>query len=138
MMYINTMELDRKDEIKWYRADSAEASDWGAAIGTGESYTLTEADAGKYVKAEISVTATETNSSTRMTEKTTTADRSVVFDKKIMAEQAIPQAQNLAITGTPAIGNQLTASYDFVCEGAAEGDSIIVWEVYRDGEMEAN
>ena len=132
--YINTMELDRKDEIKWYRADSAEASDWGAAIGTGESYTLTEADAGKYVKAEISVTATETNSSTRMTEKTTTANRSVVFDKKIMAEQAIPQAQNLAITGTPAIGNQLTASYDFVCEGAAEGDSVIVWEVYRDGE----
>ena len=115
--YINTMELDRKDEIKWYRADSAEASDWGAAIGTGESYTLTEADAGKYVKAEISVTATETNSSTRMTEKTTTSNRTVVTAAPVAGEDAtITLAYNSADGSVTAQGytltnNQITVPY---------------------------
>ena len=113
--YINTMELNRQDEIKWYRADSADAGDWGAAIGTGESYTLTEADAGKYIKAEISVTATETNASTRVTEKTTTSNRSAVTATPVAGEDAtITLAYNSADGSVAAQGltnNQITVPY---------------------------
>ena len=113
--YINTMELNRQDEIKWYRADSANADDWGAAIGTGESYTLTEADAGKYIKAEISVTATETNASTRVTEKTTTSNRSAVTATPVAGEDAtITLAYDSAdgsVTAQGLTNNQITVPY---------------------------
>ncbi len=42
-----------KTEINWYRADSADAADWGSAVATGSEYVLTSADIGKYIKATV-------------------------------------------------------------------------------------
>lgn len=48
-----------KTEINWYRADSADAADWGSAVATGSEYVLTGADIGKYIKASVKAYATQ-------------------------------------------------------------------------------
>ena len=103
--YIQDNGLDEKDTVmKWYRGDSKDAENW-AEIGTGENYTLTQADADKYIKFEVTPACDTDNESIRVG-----GTYSYVTDQ-IPAQDNPGYAYNLTVEGRMFEGVTLSGTY---------------------------
>ena len=127
--YINTYDAVKTENIKWFRG---EGDTWAEIEGAaGKTYTLTADDVGKFVRAEIAVTAEDNNSDTYLTEKTTTAKREIITKSAVISPKSIPSISDITVSGNYDINEKLTLSYNFVCEDAQEGNSEIHWQIFK-------
>ena len=127
--YINTYDAVKTENIKWFRG---EGDTWAEIEGAaGKTYTLTADDVGKFVKAEIAVTAADNNDGTNLTEKTTTAKRTVKTTAAVKgaspegATASVDYASGLktdtnVLTFNPCYANGVT-TFDFYDDGVSGG-----------------
>lgn len=82
-------------DVKWYAADSANGT--FTEIGTGNSYTLTEDEEGKYIKVEVVGNGDYTGTKT------------ITSDEAVEAENTITQITKVTVSGSATVGETLTA-----------------------------
>ena len=107
-------EDEQATEIKWYAASGSSPANWGTAIGTGKTYTLTSNEVGKYIKAEVTPYS-------KAEPKKGTPASSPVYGP-VLAAQALPSVSNVLLTGEAKVGSILTVGYTFTPTGG-EGNS---------------
>lgn len=117
----NDDELDAA-QIKWQVSDNG-TDGWADISGaTGESFVLTSAQQGKYVRAAVTPFAKVDPKQGETVYSTPSAQ---VSDMKMP-----PSAAGVSISGDAAIGSTMTASYTYIKSenGDAEGSTEIIWE----------
>ena len=88
--------------FRWLRADSADGEYTAIAAATAKTYTLTDADVGKYLKVEV----------TPVSSKAPFTGAAVLMEDSFMGP-CLPQAANVEIEGVMAQGQLLQAKYQF-------------------------
>jgi hypothetical protein len=114
-------DLEGTSTFQWYRADSASGDGRIAIAGaTGLTYTLQEADLGKYISFEVIPKA--------LTGILTGISAESARTAAVLPAEAAPIASNVRITGTTKVGLTLTGAYDYSdINGDLEGTSMFQW-----------
>lgn len=113
--------------FRWLRADSAAGEYTAIADATAKTYTLTDADIGKYIKAEV------TPVSSKLPYNGTPVQSDAFMGP------CYPQAANVEIEGVMAQGQLLQAKYDYSDpNGFAQNDTKYRWykSAAADGDYE--
>lgn len=120
--FIQENGFHEKDSVlKWYRGDSADAQQW-TEIGSGENYTLTEADVDKYIKFSITPKCDAENAEIQTGEEVSAVIGPVPDDD-------LPgTASNIKISGTLENYRTIEATYEYSDPNLdPEGESVYQW-----------
>lgn len=99
-------------EFKWYRADNAAGTTGRIEVATTQNYTVQAADQAKYIVFEVVPKTTTGNPNSGLAASAVTAN---------VVPGTAPNVTNVDFSGTWAVGETLTASFDLV---DAENDPI--------------
>ncbi|WP_309123173.1 S-layer homology domain-containing protein, partial [Paenibacillus sp.] len=110
---------------RWLRYDAATGGTGEAIEGaTNPTYTLTQADVGKYIAFEV----TPKNAATPTTGA---AVESANRSGPVASAGAAPTASNVTVSGTAQVGSQLTGAYDYAdANGDEESGTTYRWLRY--------
>ncbi|WP_309123239.1 hypothetical protein, partial [Paenibacillus sp.] len=110
---------------RWLRYDAATGGTGEAIAGaTNPTYTLTQADVGKYIAFEV----TPKNA---VAPTTGTAVESANRSGPVASAGAAPTASNVTVSGTAQVGSQLTGAYDYAdANGDEESGTTYRWLRY--------
>lgn len=108
---------------QWQVADTPNGEWTNIPGATNDTFTITAAQEGKYVRAGV------TPHSTVDAKK----DGETIYSaasKQVSAKKNPPSVSAVTITGTPAIGEELTANYTYTASdgGNPEGNTTFTWE----------
>ncbi|WEK54740.1 MAG: S-layer homology domain-containing protein [Candidatus Cohnella colombiensis] len=107
--------------FKWYRADDVAGTNKTAIAGaTGTTYTVQEADLGKFISFEVTPVANKAPTTGVAVESSRTS--------VVIPAEAVPVASNVTVTGTAQVGETLTGNYTYSdVNGDAQGTSTFKW-----------
>ena len=106
---------------QWLRADMASATGTAITGATGRTYTLANADQGKYIRVRVSFTDAANNSESR-------TSRATPAVQAVQAVANTPATGQPTITGTPRVGQTLTAVTDDIADADGLGAFSYQWK----------
>jgi len=117
-------EIESGTIVKWYRMDNESGSNKvmvkqeTATADTPSTYTLTDADKGKYIIFEVIPSSEDGRVGSPVSS----------MPSAVVVGNSPPIASNVYISGTAKVGETLTANYTYSdADGDSEGSTKIVW-----------